>query len=173
MLTVKNLFQTPIICLSDSDAVANFFSSERATKYLVVCISYSLYWFRCAKKLNYKKQKEKEKLKRNEKEVLQRKRYTPNCCASLPNWYLAFCYIDEGLLIAGKGQKVMMIHPPITRGTKTGRKVPTNINCVLFFFFPFEFLVLALVRHLYICMWLYLPMNVGKKLVKYFFRLIL
>uniref|UniRef100_A0A164Y101 Protein FRA10AC1 n=1 Tax=Daucus carota subsp. sativus TaxID=79200 RepID=A0A164Y101_DAUCS len=48
---------------------------------LLLCASESLFlWIRCAKKLNYKKQKEKEKLKRNEKEVLQRKRRGPSNC---------------------------------------------------------------------------------------------
>lgn len=41
--------------------------SKQALVKLVACE-------RCAKKLNYKKQKEKDKLERNEKEVLQRKR---------------------------------------------------------------------------------------------------
>lgn len=42
---------------------------------------------RCAKKLNYKKQKEKEKLKRNEKEVLQRKRERSESDDDLPTEY--------------------------------------------------------------------------------------
>lgn len=54
--------------------------SKQALVKLVTCE-------RCAKKLNYKKQKEKEKLKRNEKEVLQRKRERSESDDDLPTEY--------------------------------------------------------------------------------------